>query len=622
MIADNRIRLRFMSLCLLIGLLTFRCYAYDPESKEPDAAKPPQPPKNMKLLDRHELLFQSFGEVKFSKRDKVTLSFQLLHDVPAAILHYGIELPGVPVIAMYAQAERCRMLAPETPGKGKRLEAEINLRKRFEEGSWNNRTICYRLEMYVPALQRTFFHDGRFTCHEMKGEVSQLTVLTIVSGPILDCVTSDSAIISFESDRPTLGQVLVTDKDGKSQKFAATATSLRHEISVTGLTPDSRYTYQVLGIGEEATVSSREFAFTTAPERAAEFSFAAMTDCRAAPGGGLHAYEGVNLPVVRELCLDALRQEAKMILFPGDLVSGYTTSSSFFVRQLKAWNYAVEPVAALVPIYEGMGNHEACVTLYDDGSKYGLGFDKQGSENTEALFGQAFVNPQNGPEPEGPGLPPYAENVYFVDYAQVRLVTLNANYWVSSEPEEYGGNLEGYVMRGQLNWLVKVLDEAEKSETLRHVFVLVHEPVFPVDGHTEDAMWYNGGAPEKGHDRSYVVRRRDEIWQTLVAHPKVVAVICGDEHNYSRQLITPETPVYKDGKANPSFNRPLYHIITGGAGAPLYPTGNVPVPWRSAIQKTAMTHHYLLFTVSPAQIVLRCIGRNSIVLDHCVIWKE
>ena len=608
-------------LCIICSVgLTPNCYGYDPDTASPDGIVPPRVPENFKPVERADRLMEEPVTVAIRQGGKATLTFQFTQPLPAGVLHFGVESPGTPVIALYAQTERCKVVAADKDKLGKRQEAEINLRRRFASGPASNMTVCYRLEIYVPSLQRTIFYDGRFTCHEDDSQAFK--VLTITYGPVVDCVTKTSAIVSLETDRPASAKVVVQAGTGKVVDFGTSEPTTRHEIMVSGLTPETSYSYQVLITADGVTTSSREFSFVTAPDKPATFAFAVMTDCRAAPGGTLHSYEGVNLQVMRELAMHTLTQNARMIFFPGDLVSGYTTSADQFARQLKAWAYAVEPAASLIPIYEGMGNHESCVDLYDDGTKYGLAFDKQGADSTEAIFGRVFVNPQNGPEPEGPGLPPYAGNVYYVDYGQVRVVTLNANYWLGGFPEKYGGNLEGYILPNQLKWLQKVLTEAENMAEISHVFVAVHEPVFPVDGHSGDAMWYDGGKPEQGHDRGYVIRRRDEIWQTVVDHPKVLAVICGDEHNYTRQLITPETPVYLDGKANPSFRRSVWHLITGGAGAPLYPAGNVDVPWQSSLRKVIMAHHYLLFKVSPEQVIVKCIGRNGAVLDECQLWEK
>ena len=122
------------------------------------------------------------------------------------------------------------------------------------------------------------------------------------------------------------------------------------------------------------------------------------------------------------------------------------------------------------------------------------------------------------------------------------MVVLNSNYWftpsVAASPES-GGNLHGYLMDQQIAWLEKTLGEIERNKTIDHVFLTVHTPLFPNGGHVGDAMWYGGnntpratvaGKPvAKG-----IIERRDDLLALIQKHPKVLAVLTGDEHNYNR----------------------------------------------------------------------------------------
>ena len=56
-----------------------------------------------------------------------------------------------------------------------------------------------------------------------------------------------------------------------------------------------------------------------------------------------------------------------------------------------------------------------------------------------------------------------------------------------------------------------------------------------------DAMWYNGSDPAKNHgvDRTYVVQRRDELWQAFVSTGKAVAAFVAHEYSYARALLAP-----------------------------------------------------------------------------------
>lgn len=84
-----------------------------------------------------------------------------------------------------------------------------------------------------------------------------------------------------------------------------------------------------------------------------------MSDCREGVGGGERGFAGVNYHKLSHFMIDAYNNGADVILFGGDLINGYTTSMDDYRMQLKAWKDATEQIGCYIPIYEGMGNHEA-----------------------------------------------------------------------------------------------------------------------------------------------------------------------------------------------------------------------------------------------------------------------
>ena len=324
----------------------------------------------------------------------------------------------------------------------------------------------------------------------------------------------------------------------------------------------------------------------------------------------------MNSRTLETLTRHAYHQGIDLALFCGDLINGYTTREAEFRSQLRTWKAAVAPIGPYVPIYESMGNHDALVdqgTLPDGkGGTLAVTFDKLGAESAEAVFADEFVNPRSGPPPEGEGAPPYAETVYWFDRGHTRFVALNTNYWYSSRPERFGGNLEGHVMDGQLRWLEALLEKTAKDDAIRHVFVAAHEPAFPCGGHAKDAQWYHGGDPKRngGIDRTYVVKRRDELWAVLARTGKVVAVLFGDEHNYSRMLV--------DRSLNPAFAHPVWHIVSGGCGAPYYARDR-SVPWADRVVAFSAQQNYCLVRIEGSRVVLEVWGATGERIDRAVL---
>ena len=142
-----------------------------------------------------------------------------------------------------------------------------------------------------------------------------------------------------------------------------------------------------------------------------------------------------------------------------------------------------------------------------------------------------------------------------------------------------------------MKWLKKTIKVLEKNSNIDHIFITVHTPFFPNGGHVRDDMWYGGnndmrpwvaGKPlKKG-----IIERRDELLDILVNQSsKVVAILTGDEHNYCRTEIGPETTIYDDNWSGKklTLKRTIYQINNGAAGAPYYAQEQTPwTPWTSS----------------------------------------
>lgn len=485
--------------------------------------------------------------------------------------------------------------------------------------------IAYRIEIFDlnpkkdhPVRQ----YDGRFhfKC-EKKGSdfVNFAKTVTITEGPFVDQITEHSLIISWETDESSTGKVIVGGKE-----YSDGVTAKRHEVEVTGLSAGRTYNYKVKSSVGDDTVSSREYHFTTCPKNAKVFRFGFLSDSREGEGGGLESYNGVNYGSLRDLFGGMYSQDVAFIVFAGDLINGYTTDVRDYEMQFEAWKRAVEPIGHYIPIYEGMGNHEALMTVYETvyGTVYGDGtpdraeFDKydpdlgaghEWDHSSEAIFANEFVNPTNGLASEAEGLPPYTENVYSFDYGNTHVIVFNTNYFWSNQPEKYGGNLEGYVMDAQIKWIENDLANA-RTRGIKHIFMFAHEPAFPNGGHLGDAQWYNGDP--------YVVAQRDKLWE-IISYYDVLAVGFGDEHNYQRVLIDENTPVYTDGRANPDFVNPVWQIVNGAAGAPFY--AQQAAPWTNNVKKFSSQIAYTIFSVEGSKVYVETYSRDGQIIDKCTL---
>lgn len=127
-------------------------------------------------------------------------------------------------------------------------------------------------------------------------------------------------------------------------------------------------------------------------------------------------------------------------------------------------------------------------------------------------------------------------------------------------------------------------------------------------------MWYYGnnnirptvaGVPvNKG-----IIERRDELLNIMINRSdKVLVLLCGDEHNYSRMKLTQNTPIYPKGYKGKrlKISRPFWQITNGSAGAPYY--GQQQLPWSESVEKFSTQYALMLFDINGEQVSLRVIN--------------
>jgi hypothetical protein len=300
-----------------------------------------------------------------------------------------------------------------------------------------------------------------------------------------------------------------------------------------------------------------------------------------------------------------------------------------------------------------MGNHEQFGDYYkvpdpkEKGAFMLLFAGRHDEKSTESLFAKEFVNPEGSvynslspkPESKAPGAggaengPTYSENVYSFNYGNSYFVMLNTNYWYSGlkDGEGYsrkfadkegndiafrllGGNREGYIRDNQLKWLDQDLESAQNDSNIDNIFIMLHEPPFPLGGHVKDAMFWGtnykvelGGLNDPNQVLGDVIDMRNRFLGIIAKYSKVTALMCGDEHNYSRMMI--------DSSLHSDFEKPIWQIISGGAGAPFY-AQDKSVAWTDKVAKFSPSHNYCILTVDGKTVRLDVYSNTGQLIDH------
>jgi len=264
---------------------------------------------------------------------------------------------------------------------------------------------------------------------------------------------------------------------------------------------------QVFRVSGEQAVYAPKLPHPAPVPADGKFVFAVMGDNRG-------AVTGKPSPEFLKLIDRMNGDNPAFVLNTGDMIRGYTTDRSFLRDQ---WNGYLGAVAGLkAPMYHAPGNHDW--------------FDAQSAKAYLEAVGPSF---------------------YSFDYGIARLVALDTE------------SDAGRIGPEQFTWLERELETAVGKK----VFIFLHRPLFPVDGHVGSSL------DEHPADR-------DRLHSLFVKHKaEIAAVFAGHEHVYNEQV--------RDG---------ITYYITGGGGAPLY-----------AAPEKGGYYHYLAVRVDPpnAAIELR-----------------
>jgi len=501
-------------------------------------------------------------------------------------------------------------------------KAEINITEmkgKYDMISWEEKkygTLGYRIQDSNGELR----FEGVVS---FEGNGPFIVADGIIEGPTIAITYPTEVRLRIKTNRKTIVKIDISGKE-------ITSVGELHEITIKELEPDTEYNYRVT-VGKQV----QNYSLKTAPKSGSrkEFSFAYASDSRAGAGGGERNLGGTNFYMVKKLMAYAKMQNVAFMQYTGDLITGYNSNKNVQRLEYSNWKRAIEPWAHYFPVIPAIGNHEVLAFNFTPvPNTWPMGIDRFPfeTESMEAIFAEEFSLPTNGPDSEDGtyydpskttiDFPSYQENVFYYTYDNVAMVVLNSEYWYATRITDYpqtSGNVHGYLMENQVKWLKKTLEVLEKDNNIDHVFVTQHTPTFPNGGHENDAMYYGGdnsvraivsGKPVK----KGVVDVRDEYLDLLInKSSKVRAILTGDEHNYARTEIGPNTDIYpKDWKGKKiTLSRTIHQINNGAAGAPYY--AQVQMPWTNKVSNFSTQNAIVIFKIEGKEIEMKVINPDS-----------
>jgi predicted phosphodiesterase len=284
----------------------------------------------------------------------------------------------------------------------------------------------------------------------------------------------------------------------------------QHKYTITGLTPNTKYYYQVADTTSGTVYGAG--SFITAPdENVTSIRFLGMGDSRSQP----FALDNIMKAMSNFISQPGNEDYQRLVIHNGDWVS--TDGESYWTTQwFDATKTDIVTFTANSPINGVKGNH-------DNASGYSATFPKyfpfpypNMTQKTVSPLADASGNP-------------YYNNLYWsYDYGPVHFTHV----------DEYSSYAPG---SAQYNWIVSDLASTTKPWKV----LVYHEPA------------YSAG---KDGDNTGV-----RALEPLVTQYGVDLIYCGHSHNYAR---TGAYTLSQAGGDQIALNVP--HITSGGGGAPVY----------------------------------------------------
>ena len=293
---------------------------------------------------------------------------------------------------------------------------------------------------------------------------------------------------------------------------------------------------------------------------------------------------GINQTILRELVTEIKNQGIDFVLFPGDLVSGFTASGpDEFEAQLRVWVEIMKPVYdANIPVYVCRGNHEVSDSW---GGSPDTGPDPNDNYASRWLkvFGSDFY-----PDQKLPGNSPVAEKymTYSVTHKNAFVLVL----------DQYAGMRHRTDHKVNQRWL----DAQLATNTKPHIFVTGHEPAFQ--------------AIRRDCLDTYPAKR-DAFWASI-KNAGGRTYLTGHDHFYDHARVD-------DGDSDPSND--IHQYIIGTAGAWPY-IWSPPYDGNNSVYTVEQWHHaerfgYVLVEIDDLDVMLVWMERHTNDLNTAGIYE-
>lgn len=395
--------------------------------------------------------------------------------------------------------------------------------------------------------------------------------------PYLQQLSSDSVVVVWRGiDLHSASVFYGTDSTDLNGEVSS-QDSFQHEVYLTGLTPNTEYTYRVTSSGETL---SKDFSYTfkTAPPVGERSPFQLWIVGDSGTGGGAQ-YN------VKEAMKSVVGQDLPdLYLHVGDMAYGDGTDAEFTTRFFLAY----QELLSSIPVWTAIGNHE--------------GHSSTSATQSGPYF-EAYVLPTQG---EIGGLASGTEAYYSFDYANAHFVVLDSHQ-SSRKPED-----------AMLTWL-----EADLAATEQEWVV---------------AFWHHPPYTKGSHDSDFEIQHIEmrENALPILESGGVDIVFGGHSHIYERSFLlngayeTPSTStgILDPGDGNPQSNGAYeklsglqpnggtIYVVAGHGGTSVRGDGDHPLMAFSEVENGSV-----LVDIHENRLSIRNVRFDGVVTDKASIVK-
>jgi hypothetical protein len=312
------------------------------------------------------------------------------------------------------------------------------------------------------------------------------TIPTIVKGPYLQIVTSNSTTVRWETSSATDSQVMYGTNASSLSSVMSNSTSLTsHIIQLTGLNPYTKYYYS---IGSSTVVlqgdTNNYFMTAPIPGTAGNYRFWVTGDCG-------------NASTNQTNCKNQYKTYNGNGITNGWLLLGDNAYSNGTNSEFNAEFFSIyqNDVMKKIPLWPTPGNHD-----YNNGA----------ATATTVPYFSIFSTPTNG---EAGGVASGNPAYYSYDYGNIHFISLDS-YGTT------GSSLKMYDTTGaQATWVKQDLAANTKKWTIAYW----HHPPYTMGSHNSDT------------EGDLVSIRQNFI--RILERNKVDLILCGHSHDYERSKL-------------------------------------------------------------------------------------